>query len=147
MLYYEDFAEGRVFDLGPYLVTREEVIAFAREFDPQPFHLDEAAAKSSVLGGLSASGWHNCAILMRMICDGYLNNSASLGSSGISEVKWQKPVFAGETVRGRMTVVSRRLSQSRPDRGIVQCRWELIGPEGQTKVDETGMHFIAVRGA
>jgi len=145
MLYYEDFTEGRVFDLGTYLVTRDEVIGFAREFDPQPFHLDEAAAKSSVLGGLSASGWHNCAILMRMICDGYLNDAAGMGSSGMDEVKWLKPVYAGETLTGTMTVVARRVSSKRPEMGILTCRWELFNLAGEKKVEQTGVNFMRVR--
>jgi len=145
MLYYEDFTEGRVFDLGTYLVTRDEVIGFAREFDPQPFHLDEAAAKSSVLGGLSASGWHNCAILMRMICDGYLNDAAGMGSSGMDEVKWLKPVYAGETLTGTMTVVTRRVSARRPEMGILTCRWELFNLAGERKVEQTGVNFMRVR--
>jgi len=144
-LHYEDFTEGRVFDLGTYQVTRDEVIAFASEFDPQPFHLDEAAAKSSVLGGLSASGWHNCAIMMRMICDGYLNHAAGLGSSGMDEVKWLKPVYAGETLTGTMTVVARRVSSKRPEMGILTCRWELFNLAGEKKVEQTGVNFMRVR--
>jgi len=144
-LHYEDFTEGRVFDLGTYQVTRDEVIAFASEFDPQPFHLDEAAAKSSVLGGLSASGWHNCAIMMRMICDGYLNDAAGMGSSGMDEVKWLKPVYAGETLTGTMTVVARRVSSKRPEMGILTCRWELFNLAGEKKVEQTGVNFMRVR--
>lgn len=144
-MHYEDFTEGRVFDLGTYQVTRDEVIAFASEFDPQPFHLDEAAAKSSVLGGLSASGWHNCAIMMRMICDGYLNDAAGMGSSGMDEVKWLKPVYAGETLTGTMTVVARRVSSKRPEMGILTCRWELFNLAGEKKVEQTGVNFMRVR--
>src|SRR5204862_3830380 len=126
LLHYEDFTVGREFALSPYHVTKEEVFAFAREFDPQEFHLDEAAAKASVLGGLCASGWHSCAMLMRMMCDSYLNNSASLGSPGISDVKWMKPVYVGETLNGKMTVLSARVSAKRPDMGIVECRFDLF---------------------
>lgn len=145
MLYYEDFEAGRTFPLGPYPVTREEVISFAREFDPQEFHLDEQAAKASLLGGLAASGWHSCAMLMRMICDGYLNRSAGMGSPGLSEVKWLKPVFAGETLAGTMTVLSRRVSKSRPEMGILECRWELFNGKGEKKVEQTGVNFMRVR--
>ena len=145
MLHYEDFHEGQSFDLGTYHVSREEIISFAREFDPQPFHLDEQAAKSSVLGGLAASGWHNCAILMRMICNGYLNNSAGMGSNGIDEVKWMKPVFAGETLTGTMTVLSKRVSSKRPEMGILKCHWQLRNVAGEVKVEQTGVNFMRVR--
>ncbi len=145
MLHYEDFHEGQSFDLGTYHVSREEIIGFAREFDPQPFHLDEEAAKSSVLGGLAASGWHNCAILMRMICNGYLNNSAGMGSSGIDDVKWMKPVFADETLTGTMTVLSKRVSSKRPEMGILKCHWQLRNLAGEVKVEQTGVNFMRVR--
>ena len=145
MLHYEDFHKGQSFDLGTYHVSREEIIGFAREFDPQPFHLDEQAAKSSVLGGLVASGWHNCAILMRMICNGYLNNSAGMGSSGIDDVKWMKPVFADETLTGTMTVLSKRVSSKRPEMGILKCHWQLRNLAGEVKVEQTGVNFMRVR--
>ncbi|MFT3987410.1 MaoC family dehydratase [Aestuariivirga sp.] len=145
LLHFEDFPVGRIFELGPYPVTREEVIAFAREFDPQPFHLDEDAANSSVLGGLSASGWHNCAMLMRMMCDGFLNRSAGMGSNGLSEVKWLKPVYVGETLRGAMTVLGARISSKRPEMGILECRWDLRNEAGELKVEETGVLFMRVR--
>ena len=100
LLHFEDFAVGQVIDLGSYAVTAAEIREFANEFDPQPFHLDEAAGKASILGGLAASGWHVCSILMRMIAVSWLNKSASMGSNGVSEVKWLKPVLAGETLSG-----------------------------------------------
>jgi acyl dehydratase len=145
LLHYEDFGEGQVFDLGPYAVTREEVFAFAREFDPQAFHLDEAFAEASVLKGLSASGWHTCAMLMRMACDAYLGRSAGMGSNGIDEVKWLKPVYVGETLGGRMIVVARRVSSKRPELGILTCRWELFNERGEKKIEQTGVNFMRVR--
>ena len=145
LLHYEDFPLGREFPLGPYPVTAEEIIAFAREFDPQRFHLDDAEAKSSVLGGLSASGWHTCAMLMRMLCDSYLNRSAGMGSTGMDEVKWLKPVRAGETLSGTMTVIERRVSAKRPDLGILKCRWDLFNQEGEKKIEQTGINFMKVR--
>lgn len=145
LLHYEDFSVGQVFDLGTYPVTVKEIIAFAREFDPQPFHLDEAVAKASLLGGLAASGWHSSAMVMRMMTDAYLGRAASMGSSGLDEVKWLKPVYAGETLTGKMTVLSRRVSAKRPELGILKCRWELFNATSEKKVEETGMHFIRVR--
>src|SRR6187551_2596243 len=116
---YEDFVEGATFGLGTKSVTAEEIIEFAREFDAQPMHLDEAAGKASLLGGLSASGWHTCCMFMRMLCDGFLLDSTSQGSFGIDHVKWRKPVLAGDTLRGRVTVIGKRSSQSRPGVGLV----------------------------
>lgn len=145
LLHYEDFHVGQVIPLGPYVVTREEVLDFAHEFDPQDFHLDEEAARASVLGGLAASGWHSCAMLMRMLCDGYLNRSAGLGSPGLSEVKWLKPVLVGETLSGTMTVLSTRKSKSRPELGILDCRWELVNDRREKKLEQTGINFMRVR--
>jgi acyl dehydratase len=145
LLHYEDFHVGQVFPLGPYAVTREEILDYAREFDPQDFHLDEDAANASVLGGLAASGWHSCAMVMRMICDGYLNRSAGMGSPGLSEVKWLKPVLSGETLTGTMTVLSARISRSRPEMGILDCRWELFNDKGEKKLEQTGINFMRVR--
>src|SRR5262245_51344909 len=126
LLYFEDFPQGEVVEFGRYEVTAEEIIRFAKEFDPQPFHLDEAAAKASLLGGLCASGWHVCAILMRLMCDGYLCRSASMGSNGIDEVKWVRPVYAGETLTCRRTTLAHSVSAKRPEMGIVTFRWELF---------------------
>ncbi|NJO54593.1 MAG: enoyl-CoA hydratase, partial [Bacteroidales bacterium] len=101
-LYFEDFAPGWTISHGPRRVGRDEIVAFAAEFDPQPFHLDEAAGQASLLGGLAASGWHMCAILMRMMCDAFLNDTASHGAPGIEEVVWLKPLRPGTqiTMRG-----------------------------------------------
>lgn len=145
LLYYEDFQVGQVIAFGTYHLTREEVIAFAREFDPQPFHLDEAAAKASPLGGLSASGWHSSAILIRLATDAYINKSAAMASNSMEEAKWLKPVFAGETLRGQVTFLSRRRSASRPEMGILKCRWELFNDRGERKVELTGTQFMGVR--
>lgn len=145
LLHYEDFAVGQEIALGPYHVSRDEIVGFAREFDPQPFHLDEEAAKASVLGGLAASGWHNCAILMRMMADAYVNRTAGMGSPGMAEVKWLKPVYAGETLVGKMTVLSRRTSAKRPELGILECRWEMFNDTGEMKVAQTGTAFVRVK--
>jgi acyl dehydratase len=143
--HYEDYSDGQVVDLGQYAVSKEELLDFAREFDPQPFHLDEAAAQASPLGGLATSGWHTCAILMRMMCDSYLNRTAGLGSAGLDEVKWLRPVRPGETLTGKMTVLSRRVSAKRPELGILKCRWELRGSGGDLKMEVAGVNFVRVR--
>ena len=145
LLHYEDFTVGESWDLGTYRVTTDEIREFAREFDPQFFHLDEDRAKSSVLGGLSASGWHTCGILMRLMVDGYLGRTAGMGSPGLDEVKWLKPVYAGETLAGMMTVLAKRQSKSRPEMGLVTMRWEARSTEGEAKIDMTGINLVKVR--
>jgi acyl dehydratase len=145
LLHYEDFAVGEVRDLGRYHVTADEIIAFAREFDPQPFHLDEAEGRASMLGALAASGWHSCAMLMRMMVDGYLGRTAGMGSPGIEELRWLKPVLAGETLTGRLTVKEKRVSKSRPEMGLITMRWELLSESGEPRLDMTGVNLVKVR--
>jgi acyl dehydratase len=145
LLHYEDFAVGETRDLGSYHVTADEIIGFAREFDPQPFHLDEAEGRASVLGALAASGWHSCAMLMRMMVDGYLGRTAGMGSPGIEALRWLKPVLAGETLAGRMTVMEKRVSKSRPEMGLVTMRWEMLNGAGEAKLDMTGITLVRVR--
>ena len=131
MLYFEDFEPGRAFALDPRRVTREEIVAFAAEFDPEPFHLDEEAAARSLLGGLSASGWHVCALVMRMMVDGFLGQAASEGSPGIDEIRWLAPVRPGDTLEGEALVLDARPSRSRPAIGIVRFRNTIRGDAGQ----------------
>ena len=125
-LYWEDFQPGAVAVYGPRLVTREEIIAFAAEFDPQPMHLDEAAASATMLGGLAASGWHTCCLLMRMLNDGFILNSSSMGAPGIEEVRWLKPLRPGTRIRVRSTVLETRPSNSRPEMGLVKMQHEVL---------------------
>ena len=144
-LYFEDFTVGDTREFGRYEVTADEIKAFAREFDPQPFHLDEEAGRSSILGGLCASGWHTGAMLMRMMVDGYLGNSASLGSPGLDELKWLKPVFPGETIKARFTVIAKRQSSKNPGMGIITMRWDVLSAAGDKKMEVTGINLIKVR--
>ena len=125
-LHWEDFEPGAVTIYGPRLVTREEIVGFAAEFDPQPMHLDEAAASATLLGGLAASGWHSCSLIMRMICDGFIVNSTSMGSPGVDEVKWLKPLRPGTNVRVRTTVTGKRASKSKLDIGMVSFDFAMI---------------------
>jgi acyl dehydratase len=129
-LHWEDFIPGSVFESGPRLVTREEIVAFAAEFDPQPMHLDEEAGRASMLGGLSASGWHSCCLLMRMISDGFVGESNFLGAPGVEEVRWLAPLRPGEQLTARATVLETRASKSRPDIGFVKFQFELINAAG-----------------
>ena len=129
--YWEDFKAGEVHQLGEKHVGKEEMIAFAKQFDPQPFHVDEAAAKASMYGGLIASGWHTVALVMRMMCDSYMLDSASLGSPGIENLKWLKPVRPGDTLRAQRTTLEVRASKSRPEMGLVKTRWEVVNQNGE----------------
>jgi acyl dehydratase len=129
--FWEDFPVGQVRDFGGMPVSREAVLAFAQQFDPQPFHLDEEAARASLFGGLCASGWHTCAMAMRMMCDGYLLDAASLGSPGIDNLRWLKPVFPGDTLSMRMEVLDARPMASKPHVGLLRSRWEVRNQHGQ----------------
>ena len=129
-IYFEDFVPGWTAEYGPRRITREEMLEFAAQFDPQPMHLDEEAAARTMLGGLGASGWHTCAFMMRMIADGFLLDAASMGSPGIDEVKWLRPVRPGDSLTVRGSVLSARVSQSKPDRGFVTLSWEVTNDRG-----------------
>ena len=130
MLCFEDFAPGAVFELGTTELTRERILSFAREFDPQPFHVDEEAARQSIYGGLIASGWHTCAAFMRLFTEGVLNRSKSLGSPGVDELRWLKPVRPGDVLRARYTVLSVEPHPRRPDRGTVRSLAEVFNQDG-----------------
>lgn len=130
-LHYEDFTPGRRFDFTPKTISAEEIIDFAREFDPQPMHLSQDAGRASILGGLSASGWHTSSIFMRMMIDSYVLRSASEGAPGIDLMQWRKPVLAGDTLSGHSTVEATRLMRSRPNLGIVTFQHELTNQRGQ----------------
>jgi acyl dehydratase len=146
LLHFEDFPVGEVVEFGNYLVTAEEIVEFAREFDPQPFHVDEEAAKASLLGGLSASGWHVCAIIMRMMVDGYYGRTASMGSTGIDDMRWIKPVRPGDRLSCRRTTLEARISAKRPEMGIVKLRYEIFDAVAEKKAEMTGINLIKVRG-
>jgi acyl dehydratase len=118
-LTFEDFPVGRFGSFGPRHVSREEILAFAAEFDPQPMHLDEEAAKNSMLRGLSGSGWHLCSLMMRMMADGFIGRAASLGSPGVNEVRWLAPLRPGDDLMLEVDVTEARVSKSRPETGIV----------------------------
>ncbi|HTO68080.1 MAG TPA: MaoC family dehydratase [Bradyrhizobium sp.] len=121
-LTFEDLPPGRLGTFGPRRVTREEILAFAAEFDPQPMHLDEAAAQQTMLKGLAGSGWHLCSIMMRMMFDGFIGRTASLGSPGVNELRWLAPLRPGDELMLEADVVEARVSKSRPETGIVTFR-------------------------
>ena len=130
-LTFEDFPPGHFGTFGPRRVTREEILAFAAEFDPQPMHLDEDAAKRSMLKGLSASGWHLCSIMMRMMFDGYIGRTASLGSPGVNELRWLAPLRPGDDLTLDIDVAEARVSRSRPETGIVTFKGVVRNAAGQ----------------
>ena len=142
---FEDFAEGAIYEYGAHEVTREAIIEFAREFDPQPFHLDEEAGKRSLLGGLAASGWHTAGIAMRLHADNLFKGDAFLGSPGIAELNWMKPVFAGDVLSMRTEAKSVRLSQSRPGVGIVDFEFTMSNQHGERKMVNRGITMVATR--
>jgi len=133
---FEDFPAGAEFDLGSHQMTKREIIAYAREYDPQPFHLDEEAGRQSLLGGLAASGWHTIAVLMRMTYDTLLADTISLGSPGVETLKWLRPVLAGDTVFAKAVVLSARPSASRPSMGIARIRFEMRNQNGEPVLEE-----------
>ena len=140
--YFDDFEPGRVFELGSRTVTAEEIVAFGREFDPQPFHVDEEAAAASIFGGLIASGWHTGAMWMRLYVDALLGGAASLGSPGIEELRWLAPVRPGDTLSARLTVLEATPSERRPDRGTIRSRGEMVNQDGVVVMSMTSRgHF------
>jgi acyl dehydratase len=122
---FEDFAVGDIIEHGSRLLTADDIVAFAAEYDPQPFHIDGAAPEAAFTGGLIASGWHLGVIFMRLMCDSFLLDSSSMGSPGIDTMKWVRPARPGDRLNARSEVISARSSVSRPDRGIVHFHHEL----------------------
>jgi acyl dehydratase len=131
MLTFHDLIPGQTTILGSKTVSEEEILRFAEEFDPQPFHIDAAAAAMSPFGGLIASGWHTCSIAMRLLVEGVLKNSTSMGSPGVEQIRWLKPVRPGDTLTVSVTVLESKPSTSRPDRGTVKIRTEATNQRGE----------------
>jgi acyl dehydratase len=146
-LTFEDFPPGHFGRFGPRRVTREEMLAFASEFDPQPMHLDEEAAKGSMLQGLSASGWHLCSIMMRMMVDGFIGRAASLGSPGVNELRWLAPLRPEDEITLDVDVAEARVSRSRPDTGIVTFKGVVRNAAGQALCEMVSPIIVQRRGA
>ncbi len=136
--YWEDFPVGSIREFGGITVTRADIVRFAREFDPQPFHVDEDAAARSPFGGLIASGWHTCALAMRMMCDAYLLDAASLGSPGLDGIKWLVPVRPGDTLRVRFTVLEARPLESNPTAGLLRSHWDILNQKDEIVAEMEG---------
>lgn len=143
--FYEDYPTGAVFEGGAIVVDEAEVLAFARRYDPQSFHVDAEAAARSIYGGIIASGWHTAAMTMRVLVDGYLSSVASLGSPGVDELRWTLPVRPGDTLHVRITVVEARRSRSKPDRGIVRTLIETRNQRGEQVLSMKAMNLMLCR--
>ena len=136
--YWEDMAAGSVRDLGTVTMSAQEIKDFARQFDPQPFHLDEEAGRQSIFGALCASGWHTCALAMKLTVENFLLEAASMGSPGLESLRWLKPVYPGDTLRLQQSVVESRALRSRPDIGLVRSRWEMFNQGGDKVMQMEG---------
>jgi len=145
--YWEDLVPGSTRELGSVTPTVEETVAFARQFDPQPFHLDDAAARESIFGRLCASGWHTCAMAMRLMVDNFLSDASSLGSPGMENLKWLKPVYPGDTLTLRHTIVESRPLKSRPDVGMVRTVYAMHNQHGEQVLHMEGYGMFRRRTA
>ncbi len=143
--YFEDYRVGEQVEFGSYRMTEEQIVAFARDFDPQPFHVDKDAARQSVYGGLVASGWHTASAMMRMMVDHFISPKTSMGSPGMDEIRWLKPVRPGDTLRVRVTVLSAKRSTNKPDRGVIDQRVEVINQHGDVVMASKGIGMYRCR--
>lgn len=143
--YFEDFHAGQEIALGSRSVTEAEIVAFATQFDPQPFHVDHDAARASIFGEVIASGWHTCSMMMRMVVDGVLGASSSMGSPGLDKVRWQQPVRAGDTLTVTYITTAVKPSASRPDRGVVWSTWQAVNQHGELACIIEGMGMFGRR--
>ena len=146
-LYFEDFVAGQALAAGTRTVSEEEIIAFASQYDPQPFHIDHDAAGASIFGGVIASGWHTCSMMMRLVVDAVLSRSSSMGSPGLEQVRWLLPVRAGDTLSVSYLTTQVKASASRPDRGVVWSRWEAVNQRGELVCTVEGMGMFGRRPA
>ncbi|POX43477.1 acyl dehydratase [Streptomyces sp. Ru73] len=145
--YFEDYVPGSVYTYGSITLTEEEILDFARRFDPQSFHTDPAAAENGPFKGLIASGWHTSAVMMRLYADHYVSKVASLASPGVDELRWVQPVRPGDALSIRTTVLDARVSRSKPDRGIVRTAIEVLNQRDEPVLTVTALNFFARRPA
>ena len=143
--YFEDYPVGEVAVVGTFSVSREQIVEFARQYDPQPFHLDEDAALAGPFGGLAASGWQTAALMMREVVDGFLDPASSLGSPGLDELRWLAPLRPDVTMTVGIEVLDKRVSASRPDRGILHSRMTVTDPDGLVVLSALAVSMIRLR--
>lgn len=141
----DDYVPGLVLEHGSYRVTSAEIIDFGRRFDPHDMHVDPELARSTPLGGLAASGWHTTAMMMRMLVESYLNQATSIASPGVDELRWSAPVRPDDVLRARFTVLETRRSASRPDRGVVRTRIELLNQDRVAVMSQVMTNLILRR--
>ncbi len=143
--YFEDYIEGSVHEFGPIVAEESEMVSFAKRFDPQPFHTDAEAGRKSIYGSLIASGWYSAGLMMRLFVDNYLSHVASLGSPGVDELRWLKPVRPGDSIFLRITVTKTKRSNSKPDRGLVYSFVEALNQNSQVVMTMMALNFISLR--
>ncbi len=131
MRYFEDMPLGQPIESGSYTLSEEEIVEYARAYDPQPFHVDSAAARASIFGGIIASGWHTCALMMRLQVESFQKGMAARGSPGFDNLRWLKPVRPGDSIRVRITCVEKAPSQRRPDTGTCRLLTEVLNQNGE----------------
>jgi acyl dehydratase len=143
--YFEDFVEGQTVELGTFSLSEQEIIEFASKYDPQPMHVDPAAARQSIYGGLIASGWHTASSYMRLVVDNVLRGTDSIGSPGVDQLRWLRPVRPGDSLTARFHILETRSSNSRPERGIVRSRGELVNQDGDVVMTCEAVNFFGRR--
>jgi acyl dehydratase len=145
--YFEDYVPGLTVDCGSFTVSEPEIIAFAKEYDPQPFHTDPVAAAAGPFGGLIASGWHTTSLMMRLLVEHFVSPESGLGAAGVDEIRWPKPVRPGDVLHVTATVLEARRSSSKPDRGIIRSLAELTNQRGELVMKVTAINFVLARDA
>jgi acyl dehydratase len=145
--YFEDYVPGRTVDCGSFSISEAEITAFAREYDPQPFHIDPVVAASGPFGGLIASGWQTTSMTMRLLVEHFVGPETGLGAAGVDEIRWPRPVRPGDTLHVRAAVLEARRSNSKPDRGIIRSMAEVTNQHGETVMRLTAINFVRTRNA
>jgi acyl dehydratase len=143
--YFEDYVPGAIHEFGSVVIDEQDVLDFGKRYVPLPYHIDKEAAKNSIYGGLIASGWHTAALMMRLYTDNYLSTTANLGSPGCDEMRWDKPVFPGDELSVRVTVLEARVSQSKPDRGIIRSFVEVLNQKREMVMSLKMVNFVRCR--
>jgi acyl dehydratase len=143
--YFEDYVPGLTVDCGSFSLDEAQIIAFAQDYDPQPFHVDRQAAADGPFGGIIASGWQTTSLMMRQVVEHFISPESGLGAAGIDEIRWPRPVRPGDTLRVTATVLDARRSASKPDRGVIRSRMDLTNAAGQTVMTLTAVNFVLVR--
>ncbi|MBS0517982.1 MAG: MaoC family dehydratase [Proteobacteria bacterium] len=145
--YWDDYEVGKKYPLGSTTFTEKEIVDFAKLYDPQDFHVDVEAARNSLFGGLIASGWHVCAKLMRLFVDNYVDKRTALGSPGVDEIRWLKPVRPGDTLTGWVECAAKVPSKSKPDLGIIHENWKATNQNGELVMTAKGVNMVRRRPA